>query len=342
MRGVIFCFLLAGCAAFHHGAAPLASRRARPLLHSLTAQPQPAQPRLPQLALTMSANAAEPRRQRPRTRISQLKRLMATSPKRLVILLPRLKPFLPAIAALLWFAFTRFTRGAARVRPVEVSYGAFMSLVGAKAKRISGLSVSPVRFSYLLDGRPAYTRPVRASAELLGFLHRAGLDFRASPTSPLTVLGPLLFPALWLGAVYSLMRRQMGAGASGNVGKRASTALRLSSDEFSFDDVAGIDAAKGEVQEIVTMISDPARFARAGARLPKGILMNGPPGTGKTLLARVVAAQAGVPFSTPFPEPSQNLPRTLAGAPFSTPFPEPSQDLGGRPLPGRWKHAAAT
>ena len=67
--------------------------------------------------------------------------------------------------------------------------------------------------------------------------------------------------------------------------------LRLSPDELSFDDVAGVDVAKSEVREVVSMLRDPARYALAGARLPAGVLMVGPPGTGKTLLARVMAAQ---------------------------------------------------
>jgi len=90
------------------------------------------------------------------------------------------------------------------------------------------------------------------------------------------------------------MRKQMG-GATGNVGKKGSS-MRLSADDLTFDDVAGIDTAKVEVQEIVSMLRDPRRYEAAGARLPSGVLMVGPPGTGKTLLARVMAAQADVPF----------------------------------------------
>merc|ERR1719482_1576303 len=84
-------------------------------------------------------------------------------------------------------------------------------------------------------------------------------------------------------------------GPTRSVSKKASS-LKLSASDLTFDDFAGADAAKQEVQELVSMLKNPSVYAAAGARLPKGVLMEGPPGTGKTLLARVMAAQAGVPF----------------------------------------------
>ena len=74
----------------------------------------------------------------------------------------------------------------------------------------------------------------------------------------------LVFPLLWLGLLYSAVRRQLG-GATGNVGKKASS-LRLSADDLSFDDVAGIDLAKDEVREVVSMLKEPKRYAALGAR----------------------------------------------------------------------------
>uniref|UniRef100_A0A7S0IXE7 AAA+ ATPase domain-containing protein n=1 Tax=Calcidiscus leptoporus TaxID=127549 RepID=A0A7S0IXE7_9EUKA len=179
-------------------------------------------------------------------------------------------------------------------RIAELSYAAFLNMVSVEPARVSALRISLSRYSFLLDGEPAFTRPVRAPMDVLNMLHRSGIDFRAAATSGAAGLVPLLFPVLWLAAIYSVLRRQL-TGATGSVGKRA-TARKLSADDLSFDDVAGVDSAKEEVQEVVSMLRQPERYAAAGARVPAGVLMVGPPGTGKTLLARVMAAQAQVPF----------------------------------------------
>jgi len=98
---------------------------------------------------------------------------------------------------------------------------------------------------------------------------------------------------LWLGALYATLARtfQGGVGQAGSRAKRRDLPPTL-----GFDAVAGVDAARAEVAELVTMMKDPARYARLGARPPRGILLVGPPGTGKTLLARAMAAEAKVPF----------------------------------------------
>ena len=207
----------------------------------------------------------------------------------------RLRPLIPFILVFAIMIASGMRRAAAVPKPVEMTYAAFMKLVESRgASSISDMRISLTRISFLLDGKAAFTRPVRAPQELLWFLHKHGVDYRAAATSAAATLLPLLFPCIWLLAVYSLMKKQMG-GSTGNVGKKASS-LRLSADDLTFDDIAGIDTAKGEVQEIVTMLQDPGRYKAAGARLPSGVLMVGPPGTGKTLLARVMAAQAEVPF----------------------------------------------
>lgn len=215
--------------------------------------------------------------------------------RRWVVLLVKLRPVLPVLFVMMLIIMQGMRRSSGAPRPVELSYAAFMKLVEAKGgASLTDVRVSLTRISFLLDGKAAYTRPVRAPDSLIWFLHRSGVDFRAAATSAATALLPLLFPCLWLGAVYTMMRRQMG-GATGSVGKKGSS-LKLSADDLSFDDVAGIDSAKQEVQEIVSMLKEPGRYTAAGARLPAGVLMVGPPGTGKTLLARVMAAQADVPF----------------------------------------------
>jgi hypothetical protein len=188
--------------------------------------------------------------------------------------------------ALASFALGR--RSTPPVKAVELSYAAFMKLAANEGHRIGGLRISLSRFAFLLDGTPAFTLPVRAPSDVIWFLHKHNIDFSAATVSAASAVLPLLFPVAWLLILWNMMRRQMGGQQ--NVSKRASS-RQLSADGLSFDDVAGIDAAKQEVKEVVSMLKNPAPYAAAGARLPSGVLMIGPPGTGKTLLARVMAAQ---------------------------------------------------
>ncbi len=113
-------------------------------------------------------------------------------------------------------------------------------------------------------------------------------------------LGNLLFPILLIGALFFLFRRSSnlpgGPGQAMNFGKSKARFQMEAKTGIMFDDVAGIDEAKEELQEVVTFLKQPERFTAVGARIPKGVLLVGPPGTGKTLLAKAIAGEAAVPF----------------------------------------------
>jgi cell division protease FtsH len=140
--------------------------------------------------------------------------------------------------------------------------------------------------------------------ELISKLRDASVSFDAHPVrndgAVWGLLGNLIFPILLIGGLFFLFRRSSnipgGPGQALNFGKSRARFQMEAKTGIKFDDVAGIDEAKEELQEVVTFLKQPERFTAVGARIPKGVLLVGPPGTGKTLLAKAIAGEAGVPF----------------------------------------------
>ncbi|MFN7678735.1 MAG: ATP-dependent zinc metalloprotease FtsH [Cyanobacteriota bacterium] len=140
--------------------------------------------------------------------------------------------------------------------------------------------------------------------ELLGKLKSQSISFDIHPPKPtpplLGVLSNLLFPLLLIGSLIFLARRSSGMpggpGQAMQFGKTKARFLMEAETGVKFDDVAGVEEAKQDLQEVVTFLKTPERFTSVGARIPKGVLLVGPPGTGKTLLAKAIAGEAGVPF----------------------------------------------
>ncbi len=197
--------------------------------------------------------------------------------------------------------FNIFSNNTSTSSARDLSFSEFLN-------QVENGSVASVR----LDGEKVFIKgkdnldyvTVRPSgSDILPDLRAANVEIIASPQETSGFMASL---ALWLpfllliGVWIFFMNRMQGGGRGGAMGFGKSRAKLLTekSGRVTFDDVAGIDEAKEELEEIVEFLRDPQKFSRLGGKIPKGALLVGPPGTGKTLLARAIAGEAGVPFFT--------------------------------------------
>jgi cell division protease FtsH len=164
------------------------------------------------------------------------------------------------------------------------------------SKTIRGELVEP------REGEPSRFVTVRVEPELASELTNQNVEFSGEIESNVfaTVLSWLLpvlfFVGLWFLLVRPLMQRQGLGGGLMSIGKSTAKVYVEKDMGVTFEDVAGVEEAKAELVDIVEFLETPAKFARLGGRIPKGILLVGAPGTGKTMLAKAVAGEAGVPF----------------------------------------------
>ncbi|WP_184722453.1 ATP-dependent zinc metalloprotease FtsH [Caulobacter sp.] len=182
----------------------------------------------------------------------------------------------------------------------EVSYSQLLKDVDAgkiKSAEIAGQQVTATT----ADNKKLTVNAPLNSEELVNRMvaKNADVKFKSGSISPWAILIQLL-PILLVVGVWLFFMRQMQGGAKGAMGFGKSKARLLTENKnrITFEDVAGVDEAKEELQEVVDFLKDPAKFQRLGGKIPKGALLVGPPGTGKTLIARAVAGEAGVPFFT--------------------------------------------
>ena len=183
----------------------------------------------------------------------------------------------------------------------EINFSQFVAEVEAgnvEEVVISGDSIT----GKFADGRRFSSYAPPNDPTLINRLTERGVSITAKPdtSNAPTIWGILLswFPMLLLIGVWVFFMRQMqsGGGKAMGFGKSKAKLLNEAHGRVTFEDVAGIDEAKDDLQEIVEFLKDPGKFQKLGGRIPKGALLVGPPGTGKTLLARAIAGEANVPF----------------------------------------------
>jgi cell division protease FtsH len=208
-----------------------------------------------------------------------------------------------AVVALLLVAlFNLFQSPVERAATNEISFSQLLNEVdngNVVDVTMSGDTVS----GHLSDGQSFFAYNP-GDPTLVERLSTRNVEITAKPKddgSP-SLLGILVswFPMLLLIGVWIFFMRQMqgGGGKAMGFGKSKAKLLTERHGRVTFDDVAGIDEAKDDLEEIVDFLRDPSKFQRLGGHIPKGVLLVGPPGTGKTLLARAIAGEANVPFFT--------------------------------------------
>jgi len=198
--------------------------------------------------------------------------------------------------------FNMFTGGSSTVsQSNEVSYSDFVRSV--ESDEVNAVTLDGEQIRFLGNDGQTYSVIKPSDAQITQLLIDNNVSLRAEQqqqsgfqTFILSLLPFLLLIGVW---VY-FMNRMQGGGRGGAMGFGKSKAKMLTEKQgrVTFDEVAGIDEAKEELEEIVEFLRNPQKFSRLGGKIPKGALLVGPPGTGKTLLARAIAGEAGVPFFT--------------------------------------------
>ncbi|WP_298908853.1 ATP-dependent zinc metalloprotease FtsH [uncultured Aliiroseovarius sp.] len=197
--------------------------------------------------------------------------------------------------------FNLFSNGQSGLASSQATYSEFIAAV--QGDNVKSVTIDGEKLIYQAGDGKIYQTIAPRDAEVTQFLIAEGVEVtaEAQQQSGFMSLVTLLLPvALLIGFWFFMMNRMQGRGGGGAMGFGKSKAKMLTEREgrVTFDDVAGIDEAKEELEEIVEFLRNPQKFSRLGGQIPKGALLVGPPGTGKTLLARAIAGEAGVPFFT--------------------------------------------
>ncbi len=215
--------------------------------------------------------------------------------------------FWVVILFLLFALFNMFQGSQQQANQTSFAYSEFLDQVAVG--EVSDVTIKSGKAGtsitgHLNNGQP-FTTFAPADPDMVSKLSQAGVRIQAAPSEDgqFTLTGVLIswFPFLILIAIWVFFFKQMQGGAGGKAmgfGKSKAKMLTEKQGRVTFEDVAGIDEAKQELEEVVDFLKDPHKFQRLGGKIPKGCLLVGPPGTGKTLLARAIAGEANVPFFT--------------------------------------------
>ena len=198
--------------------------------------------------------------------------------------------------------FVSMFEGGTKTAGESIAYSEFLSHVDEGTVREADIGNGVVTGKY--TNGAAFKTYAPNDPTLIQRLSAKSVTFRARPEEQPSILSYLLYQSIpfifLIGIGYFVMRQMQKNAGSGAMGFGKSRARMLTEKQgrVTFDDVAGIDEAREELQEIVDFLKDPSKFAKLGGKIPKGALLVGSPGTGKTLLARAIAGEAKVPFFT--------------------------------------------
>ncbi|MBM7068226.1 ATP-dependent zinc metalloprotease FtsH [Actibacterium sp. 188UL27-1] len=197
--------------------------------------------------------------------------------------------------------FNVFSGGQSNMSSRSMDYSEFVNAV--ESGQVTTATIDGELIEFRQSDGQTYNTVIPPEEDVTARLIENNVAFsaeRQQQSGLLTYLSTLLPFIILIGIWIFLMNRMQGGGRGGAMGFGKSRAKLLTEKQgrVTFDDVAGIDEAKDELEEIVEFLRNPQKFSRLGGKIPKGALLVGPPGTGKTLLARAIAGEAGVPFFT--------------------------------------------
>ncbi|MBU6397912.1 MAG: ATP-dependent zinc metalloprotease FtsH [Rhodospirillales bacterium] len=206
------------------------------------------------------------------------------------------------VALFLVVLFNVFQPSTTQTDSAQIAYSSFLDEV--KSNQVQSVVIAGHDITGSTKDGKSFETYAPSDPSLISKLTNAGVNVTAKPEGD--TMNPLLrallnwAPMLLILGVWIFFMRQMqgGGGRAMGFGKSRARLLTEKQGRVTFEDVAGIDEAKDELQEIVEFLRDPQKFQRLGGKIPKGCLLVGPPGTGKTLLARAIAGEANVPFFT--------------------------------------------